>query len=211
MKLVRGRRLDEVGSAGNLPDRLRLFERVCEAVAFAHAAGVIHRDLKPQNIMVGPFGEVLVMDWGIAKRHERAAAPSSPGLPPGRDTDHGTVLGTPGYMAPEQARGDIEQVDERADVYALGALLAFLLGTDAPRALVAVCRKAMAARAGERYPGAAALADDVGRFLSHRRVAAYPEGLLGAGRRLVARHRVAVVLVLAYLSVRALVFFWARR
>ena len=77
MKRVDGRRLDEVALDGgaSLPDRLRVFQKVCEAVAFAHAHGVIHRDLKPENVMVGPFGEVLVMDWGVAKVLEEAAEP----------------------------------------------------------------------------------------------------------------------------------------
>src|SRR5260370_3458242 len=110
MKMVRGNRLDkEVGPAMALTERLQLFQKICDAVAFAHAHGVIHRDLKPQNIMVGPFGEVLVLDWGVARQ-----------IGPGAD---GAVVGTPGYMAPEQATGDAALVDARADVYALGGSL----------------------------------------------------------------------------------------
>src|SRR5688572_31235286 len=84
MRLVRGRRLDEhARQERSLPALLRLFERVCEAVAFAHAQGVLHRDLKPANVMVGPFGEVLVLDWGLAKLVEPGASPPSGGVPPG--------------------------------------------------------------------------------------------------------------------------------
>ena len=149
MKLVSGQRLDAFVRAGRpLAERLRVFLRVCEPVAFAHAHGVIHRDLKPENVMVGPFGEVLVMDWGVAKRlaetkagdapltstPERTtstASPSTGRVSPG--TAHGTVLGTPAWMAPEQARGEVDRLDARADVYALGAILYFLLTGRAPR------------------------------------------------------------------------------
>jgi serine/threonine protein kinase len=120
-----------------LGERLRLFLRICEAVAFAHAHGVIHRDLKPENVMVGAFGEVLVVDWGVAKHREEVSACEGSAAPPAgprseHETAHGTILGTPAYMAPEQARGEIDRVDARADVYALGALLYFLLTGRAP-------------------------------------------------------------------------------
>jgi serine/threonine protein kinase len=141
MKLVRGRRLDEHLREGcPLAERLRIFERICEAVAFAHAHGVIHRDLKPENVMVGAFGEVLVMDWGVARwqaeGEERGPSAPAPADAPGGEagTAHGTILGTPGYMAPEQARG--EAVDQRADIYALGAILHFLLSSQPPRRAV---------------------------------------------------------------------------
>src|SRR5262249_16930483 len=133
MKLVRGARLDEDPTTPrDLPSSLRVFEKICQAVAFAHAHGVIHRDLKPQNIMLGPFGEVLVLDWGVAKL-VRTTVPSASGQPrqigsvPDYQTVNGTVIGTPGYMSPEQARGQIESIDERTDVYALGGILFFLL------------------------------------------------------------------------------------
>ncbi len=136
MKLVSGQRLDELAQkALPLRERLRVLQRICEPVAFAHAHGVIHRDLKPENVMVGPFGEVLVMDWGVAKhREEPPPRANGEGTPPPRsgDTAHGTILGTPAYMAPEQARGEVERVDARADVYALGAILYFLLTGHAP-------------------------------------------------------------------------------
>ena len=136
MKLVSGQRLDAlVQKAPPLRERLRVLQRICEPVAFAHAHGVIHRDLKPENVMVGPFGEVLVMDWGVAKhREEPPPQANGEGTSPPRsgDTAHGTILGTPAYMAPEQARGEVERVDARADVYALGAILYFMLTGHAP-------------------------------------------------------------------------------
>ena len=116
MKCVRGERLD--GLVRNVRSRaelLRVFRQVCDAVAFAHAAGVIHRDLKPQNVMLGAFGEVLVLDWGVAKLRGRSGkpAPASTVRPPDDDenTAPGAVMGTPGYMAPEQLAGEQEAED----------------------------------------------------------------------------------------------------
>jgi len=144
MKLVKGRTLASLldareTPAADLPRFLGIFEQVCQTVAYAHAHTVIHRDLKPSNIMVGSFGEVQVMDWGLAKvlPEWRVAADSGAVKPrpnetviatprSGTDSDlsqAGSVLGTPGYMAPEQARGEVEAVDRRADVFALGSIL----------------------------------------------------------------------------------------
>jgi serine/threonine protein kinase len=145
MKFVEGERLDMLARRIDaIPDRLRIFQRICEAVAFAHARGILHRDLKPENVMVGPFGEVLVMDWGVAKilredrtpreDHAEVSVESSPAETKPSKTAHGTVLGTAGYMAPEQARGEIDRLDERADIYSLGAILRFLLSSKRPRA-----------------------------------------------------------------------------
>ncbi|MCO5170362.1 MAG: serine/threonine protein kinase [Planctomycetes bacterium] len=143
MKLVRGRSLAEVLDAtrddlahpdGQLPALLRQFLKVCDAVAYAHARGVIHRDLKPANVMVGDFGEVLVMDWGLARaRGEADAATDGPSAAAAHgQTQEGDVLGTPAYMPPEQAEGQRDAVDERSDVYALGAILFELLVLRAP-------------------------------------------------------------------------------
>jgi serine/threonine protein kinase len=212
MKLVRGRRLDD--HARELPSlaaRLRVLERICDAVAFAHAQGVIHRDLKPQNVMVGAFGEVLVLDWGVAKvmgAEEASPAALAPAEPaPGTDpeavtrTAAGTVLGTPGYMAPEQARGEAT-VGVAADVYALGAMLEFLAGPRPPRALAAIAARARAARPQDRYATVTDLADDVSRFLSALPVRAYREGPVERTRRLAVKYRTPIALVLAYLVMR---------
>lgn len=220
MKLVRGRRLDE--HARDLPSlaaRLRVFERICDAVAFAHAHGVIHRDLKPQNVMVGPFGEVLVLDWGVAKvladPEPASTPPIDPPAPRAVDveaatlTAAGTVLGTPGYMAPEQARGE-SAIGVAADVYALGALLSFLAGDGPPRALAAMVARARAPRPEDRYPSVGALQEDVSRFLSDLPVSAYAERPLEQARRLAVKYRTPLVLVLAYLVMRVVLAFVAR-
>lgn len=136
MKLIRGRTLADLlaerpASLHDLPRFVQIFEQVAQAVGFAHAQGVIHRDLKPLNVMVGAFGEVQVMDWGLAKDLTRPTNPDRPhGEAPTEEdgfalTVAGAVMGTPGYMAPEQARG--EAVDARADVFALGGMLAAIL------------------------------------------------------------------------------------
>ena len=217
MKLVRGDPLHELSATG-LADRLRIVERVCEAVAFAHAHGVIHRDLKPQNVMVGPFGEVLVMDWGVAKIVGDALSSGIDSVPGTDDqaepsTGHGVVLGTPGYMAPEQAAGDPLLVDARADVYAIGAILRDLCGNntvaagrdapgEVPRPLAAIIRRAMAPEPGDRYPDVTALARDVAAFRAGDRVSAYAENVLERARRLAIRHSTPILLVLAYLLMR---------
>src|SRR5579862_8899920 len=220
MKFVEGERLDMLAKRIEaLPDRLRVFQRICEAVAFAHARGILHRDLKPENIMVGPFGEVLVMDWGVAKilrEHpappgDRAGIPvensqNAPAETKPLKTAHGRVLGTAGYMAPEQARGEIDRLDERADIYSLGAILQFLLSgkKPAPNAVLAISQKAMAEDRANRYASVSDLASDTARYLDGSPVSAYPENVFQKAARWATRYRVAIGLVLAYLLVRAL-------
>jgi hypothetical protein len=135
MKLIDGDTLDELLKqrsilAFELPRFVTIFAQICQTVSYAHSRGVIHRDLKPRNIMVGAFGEVQVMDWGLAKERRTQdpgyATGEAPMLKPGV-TAPGTLLGTPAFMAPEQARGESARVDKRADVFGLGAILCVIL------------------------------------------------------------------------------------
>jgi eukaryotic-like serine/threonine-protein kinase len=148
MRLIQGRRLDEfLRAEPALPARLRLFEKICEAVAFAHNRGVIHCDLKPQNIMVGEFGEVFVVDWGVARALDGAPAPPA---------------GTPPYMAPEQSGGGAQAVDARTDIFALGRILRDLMPDPPPRPLAAIAQKASAEEPAARFGDVQQLAADVG-------------------------------------------------
>ena len=224
MKWVRGRRLDEMlPEMPELDARLRIFERICEAVAFAHAHGVVHRDLKPENIMAGQFGEVLVMDWGVAKvLRESDIATAQRSTQTAQDTpftQDGTRVGTPGFMAPEQVRGERESVDARTDVWGLGAILHVLLhgslpggpavssrGT-VPRPLHAVLERALAQEPSQRYADADALAEDVRRFRAGATPSAYREPLLERAGRVVWKYRTPVALVLTYVLMRLLLLF----
>jgi serine/threonine protein kinase len=193
MKLVRGRTLDAYAAEGHAnAELMRVFLRVCEAVAFAHANDVIHRDLKPQNIMVGEFGSVLVMDWGLATVTG--------------SHDDAPVAGTPGFMPPDTAVGPT------ADVYALGASLERLFGSTAmPRRLHAVSRKAMASDPADRYATAREIADDIGRFLDGGAMVAYRENALERVGRWADRNRALITVVVAYLIMRIVVFLWVGR
>jgi Tfp pilus assembly protein PilF len=199
MKLVQGRTLARLLSerkdpADGLPRFLAVFEQLCQTVAYAHSRGVLHRDLKPANVMVGEFGEVQVMDWGLAKARScdgatASASPTEEGVravrPPSGDgpstaegapeTQPGVVLGTPAYMAPEQARG--EAVDERADVFGLGAVLCEVLTGRPPFAAkrpeaLELARRADLADAFARLDGCGAGAELIG--LAKRCLAADP-------------------------------------
>jgi tetratricopeptide (TPR) repeat protein len=202
------------------------FVDVCNAVAYAHSRGVLHRDLKPGNIMLGPYGETLVVDWGLAKvvGHPEGPLASAEATlrPPSASgsaaTEMGRVVGTPAYMSPEQAAGKLDELGPATDIYSLGATLYALLTNRAPvvgasvgevlqkvqrgdwppprlvnaaipPALDAVCRKAMALSAAERYPTPLALAEDVQRYLAGEPVSAYREGLLARAWRWAKRHR----------------------
>jgi serine/threonine protein kinase len=149
MKYVRGTTLDEVlrglrnGRTQSvekytLATLLTVFQKICDAIAFAHAKGVVHRDLKPENVMIGAYGEVLVMDWGLAKNmtgasrpEGRAATSGDRNMAPreirGFETLHGLIVGTPPYISPEQARGDLDKIDTRSDIYVLGEILYAIL------------------------------------------------------------------------------------
>ena len=224
MKYVRGSRLDEYAAQNSsLRDRLRKFQAACDAVAFAHAHGVIHRDLKPQNIMIGSFGEVLVLDWGVAKIRPTFLKPQmnthSHGLicenpcQSVAETMDGTVIGTRDYMSPEQARGEIDQLDERSDIYSLGAVLQLLL-KDQPevsKSAKAICKKALAPVKESRYASALELSADIGRLLDAEPVSAYRENALEKVSRWVSKNRFLVLLVLAYLLMRIFFAFTSRR
>jgi serine/threonine-protein kinase len=211
MKLVQGVRLDRFATR-SVPELLRVFIRVCEPVAFAHSHGIIHRDLKPDNIMVGPFGEVLVLDWGVAKVTGAPPIEAPGSTADTQQTAHGTVVGTPEFMAPEQASGAVDRVDARSDVYALGKTLESLLSRliKVPRALEAICRKAAAAEPSARYDTAVDLAADVARYLDGLPVTAYRENLAERALRLAGRHKTLVALVVAYLVMRLAIFAFTR-
>jgi serine/threonine-protein kinase len=144
MKLVEGRTLAALLEGGPAPAERRMglvqvFGQLCQAVAFAHSKGIIHRDLKPDNVMVGAHGEVQLMDWGLAKvlgdaRSGEEPRAAGPGDEDAARTHAGSVLGTPAYMPPEQARGEVEAVDQRSDVFSLGAVLCQVLSGQPPYA-----------------------------------------------------------------------------
>ena len=224
MKRVRGRTLrDHLADLTSLNERVRVFERICEPVAFAHAHGCIHRDLKPENVMVGAFGEVMVMDWGVARvsgSDQNTPDSDAPWISDG--TQPGTVVGTAGFMPPEQARGASASIDERADVYSLGAILSLLLTgdvppsdvdlaaairrrSDLPRPLRSICARALATSPDDRYRSVAALADDVARFRAGQAVHAHAETLVERTVRFTRAYRAAILLVLAYVVMRTLV------
>jgi hypothetical protein len=232
MRRIDGEQLDTLVDGRAFPDRIARVPNVlaaCDAVAFAHARAVIHRDIKPANILIGPFGETLLIDWGLACAVQAdapaASQPDDPTL-----TRAGAVAGTPGFMAPEQARA--EPLDARADVFALGATLFYVLAGqlaysapgatemidhigdgkppdwsrlpgETPPALRAIVVKAMAFAPGDRYADAGELALDLRRYVTGQLVGAYRYGWLEQLRRFVNRHRAAVAVGLIALAVIA--------
>jgi serine/threonine protein kinase len=251
MRFIKGRTLAdaikayhqkrEAGKASSmdLGELLTTFVGVCNAVAYAHSRGVLHRDLKPRNVVLGDFGEVIVLDWGLAKVIGQTDGPRS--LLPvslSQEDSHemtvqGQVLGTPSYMAPEQAEGRHDLVDERSDVYGLGAIFYAILsgqpphrGDDThelirrviqepvvpPRQLVAattpvleaICLKALARRREDRYGSAKELAQEVRHWLAGEPVLAYPEPWIIKTRRWLSRHRTLATATAATLLVATL-------
>ena len=187
MRLVEGERLDqflarESTAGASLSARLRVYLRVCDAVSFAHRAGVAHCDLKPHNIMVAAFGQVFVMDWGIAVRGARGLREP--------------VAGTARYMAPELTAGPAR------DVYAMGRLLEDMVAQASAPPLLAVAARASAARPEDRYRGVDELAAEVVRYLDRLPVLAYRESLLERARRFAARNQTLLILLGAYILVR---------
>ncbi len=249
MKLVRGKTLaQKLEDCRSLTDRQKLlgqFWDVCNAVAYAHDRGVIHRDLKPGNIMVGEFGETVVLDWGLAKvkgvddirrtelerRMPQADDPTERMITGSSDaTIDGSALGTPWYMSPEQALGHVDEMDERSDVWGLGAVLYELLTghppfegsnvasiiskvivdkvrpvnevlPDAPPELVGIAHKCLERKKARRYRSARELADDVSAFMTGGRVQAYTYSSWELLKRFAARNKAALVAVAAILTV----------
>jgi tetratricopeptide (TPR) repeat protein/tRNA A-37 threonylcarbamoyl transferase component Bud32 len=209
---------------------LRRFQDVCNAIAYAHSRGILHRDLKPGNIMLGMYGETLVVDWGLAKPigRDRSAAPAAdvertlqPVSGSGYvETQMGSIIGTPGYMSPEQASGRLEDLGPASDIYSLGATLYVLLTgqppfqgsvpevlkkvaagdyppprqvrADVPQALNGIVLKAMAIKREDRYATATALADEIDRFLADEPVTAFREPFGIRARRWARKHRTLV-------------------
>jgi tetratricopeptide (TPR) repeat protein len=169
MEFVKGetlaaRLVDRIAARRERAELLRVFERVCEAIAYAHARGVVHRDLKPSNVLLGEHGTVLVVDWGLAKVLQRlpdatrgvaaieprdASVHTTRSDDPGSASLAGSVLGTPAYMSPEQARGRVDLVDARADVFSLGALLCEILTGAPPYVAANIEELLMQAREGD--------------------------------------------------------------
>ncbi len=262
MKLIRGTTLADrisaisedksLSDSAKLSARLKLLEPfvdVCNAMAYAHSRGVIHRDLKPANVMLGDFGETLVLDWGLARvkgQADEAArrvkqdtpnfSPSLVGTESESRTLDGSVIGTPAYMPPEQAMGELSEVDEQSDVYSLGAILYEIIAARAPYEgksanqilgkvqnvapdplpkaappdLRALIEKAMARSKTERLPSAAALCDEVRAFREGRPLSVYRYSRAEKARKFVARNKVAsavsALALVAIVAVTAIAF-----
>ncbi|MDX2086442.1 MAG: serine/threonine-protein kinase [Kofleriaceae bacterium] len=245
MERVRGRSLEVIlEETKSLRDRIALLPHaiaVVDAIAYAHSEGVLHRDLKPANVLIGPFGETVVIDWGLAKEVRTVdAGPSSEKrirIRPATDssgnlTMDGSVMGTPSYMAPEQARGD--ESDERTDIYALGALLYTLLTgkpphhgrtteelldhvaagrripimerePGVPAELATIVEHAMAHERKDRFASAKELADELRRFSAGKLVARHNYTAWELVRRWLWKHRVTVGVAAVALVVLAVV------
>lgn len=233
MRFVRGVTLSQrLKACKTLGERLRLlkpFLDLCNAIAYAHSRGVIHRDLKPANAMVGEFGETVLLDWGIAKvtgREEirsvdisnEAKLLQEPGI---ANTVAGEAIGTPGYMSPEQAKGLVDEIDERTDVFGLGAILyqiltgsppyrggneeellvraqrgkitgVLRLSKDAPRPLAAIAEKALRAEKADRYQSAKEIAEEIDAYMTGGRVSAYAYSSRELLARFARQHRLLI-------------------
>ena len=222
MRLIRGTSMKDAADTYNrnpneetLRDLLRRLIDVSNAVGFAHSKGVLHRDLKPANIMLGEFGETIVVDWGLAKRDTDRQPDShipDTSIGQGSATQTGAIIGTPAFMSPEQANGNLPELNQASDIYSLGATLYYVLtgqnpvqGSDAPTVLVqvqrgiirapisvtpnvpkalnAVCMRAMAKEPADRYASMGDFAADLERFLADEAVSAFDEPVQVKARR----------------------------
>jgi eukaryotic-like serine/threonine-protein kinase len=244
MKLVRGKTLAEtIRDFHDLPDTgrdeagfrrlLSVFLQVCQTIRYCHDAGVLHRDLKPHNVIVGSFGESIVLDWGLASFVDE----------PGADSG---IKGTPAYMAPEQAAGDAAAIGIRTDVYGLGAMLYHILTgqpplfehagenglleevrkgawtepialrASAPKPLVAICKKAMALAPQDRYETVSSLAQDVENYLADLPVSAFRESWTARTARWMRRHPTTIacgILAILFAAISAIagLHLWQQR
>ncbi len=236
MRLVKGKTLHQViNETDNFQDRLRLlphFRDICNAVAYAHSRNVVHRDIKPQNIMIGQFGETVVLDWGLAKVQGESDLTASQLKKDSLSfknvadaTIDGKTVGTPSYMAPEQARGNIGGIDEKSDIYSLGAVLYEIMTgvppfrgdsvteilekvmhgdfipvkemePDTPPDLCAVVEKSLCSVPRERYSSVMEISREIENYMSGRRVETYEYSAWELIKRFVVTNKLLSVIIM---------------